>query len=554
MKKRCLFLIAAIAIVCLFALSVSAAEIPEWSSVTDVDIEAKSGFDTTSRVLLSNGDGTYSTYLTNYIINGTDTKFSVSNELDFTALSNATGKDYTYASVVRMEIPTGFTEIEARALRKDKGFTSMLTVKIPEGVTKLGQFAFYNNDVIVEVELPESLETIDGGETFIKAKALEKINIPSKITTIPSICFSECTSLTKVTGCAGLTAISDSGFKKCPLTNTDVSIFSNVTTVGAIAFYNAGITSISLPKATSIGSKAFANCPNLTTVLVGPAAIGDNAFDEKCPITSLTLNGTLSIGANAFRYIKVERLVIPDTCTSIGSSAFAYGYYKEIVVSDETKISSSAFTGHKESVTLSYVGSETIDASAIGLSSSKTTVSTAKYCDAYNNGVHTFGSENIVNDDNFFAQITITNDCVKCGDKGAIVEAIEPLFVCKGYTISTFGEAFSMAQGFTINNEAIAKYKKYVPSFEFGLIAAGNASGGEFAPDLNSDWCVPQGKIAHDYFDIKITGITKDYLDTQIIFCAYVKTDEAVYYLDNYTTSKTLTGISYSSVEQLTNN
>ena len=551
MKKRYLFLITLIAIMCLFAISVSAAEIPEWTELTDVNIAAKEGFDTTSRVLLSNGDGTYSTYLSNYIIKGTDTKFSVSNELDFEALKKATGKEYTYASVVRLEVPTGFTESEERAFRKDKGFTSMLTIKIPEGFTKLGQFAFYNNDVIVEVELPESLETIDGREAFTKAYSLKKVNIPSKITTIPYQCFNECTALTTVTGCAGVVIIDEYAFKKCPLTDTDVNIFSNVTSVGQIAFYNSGITSINLPKVTSIGSKAFANCQKLTTVVVGPAAIGDSAFAEKCPITSLTLINTVSIGVKAFEYIKVEHLIIPQTCTSIGDSAFFGGYYKELTISSETAVSASAFASQKNNVTLNYVGDAAVDASAFGLNASKTTVSVTKYCDAYNGGAHTFSGENTVNDDNYFATITVTNDCTKCGEQGAVIEEISPLFTWKGYSYSTFGDMYSVMQGFFVNSDAVKRYITYVPDFEYGLIAAANLteSGKDaFAPSLDSDFCVKQSMIAHDYFDVKVTEIAADYADTYIVFCAFVKANGNVYYLDGGNTSSTVTGISYSGV------
>lgn len=551
MKKRYLFLITLIAIMCLFAISVSAAEIPEWTELTDVNIAAKEGFDTTSRVLLSNGDGTYSTYLSNYIIKGTDTKFSVSNELDFEALKKATGKEYTYASVVRLEVPKGFTESEERAFRKDKGFTSMLTIKIPEGFTRLGQFAFYNNDVIVEVELPESLETIDGREAFTKAYSLKKVNIPSKITTIPYQCFNECTALTTVTGCAGVVIIDEFAFKKCPLTDTDVNIFSNVTSVGQIAFYNSGIASINLPKATSIGSKAFAKCLNLTTVVIGPAVIGNNAFDEKCPITSLTLINTVSIGTEAFQYIEVEHLVIPTTCLSIGSNAFKYGNYTTITISSETTVSASAFASQKNNVTLNYVGDAAVDASAFGLNASKTTVSVTKYCDAYNGGTHTFSGENTVNDDNYFATITVTNDCTKCGEQGAVIEEISPLFAWKGYSYSTFGDMYSVMQGFFVNSDAVKRYITYVPDFEYGLIAAANLteSGKDaFAPSLDSDFCVKQSMIAHDYFDVKVTEIAAEYADTYIVFCAFVKANGNVYYLDGGNTSSTVTGISYSGV------
>lgn len=147
--------------------------------------------------------------------------------------------------------------------------------------------------------------------------------------------------------------------------------------------------------------------------------------------------------------------------------------------------------------------------------------------------------------------------CAFCqATKNSDVATAQPLFIWKGYTVSTFGDTFSMAQGFAINKEAVEKYKELVPDFEFGLIAAGNKSenGDAFCPELSGDLCIPQSKIAHDYFDIKITGISDELASKKIVFCAYVKTGDKVYYLDNQATSEAVTGISYYEVLELSKN
>ncbi len=138
--------------------------------------------------------------------------------------------------------------------------------------------------------------------------------------------------------------------------------------------------------------------------------------------------------------------------------------------------------------------------------------------------------------------------CARC--KEVCTEETEAMFECKGYSVSTFGDTLSMTQGFLVNRDALKEYKKYAPDFEFGLIIAGNKSenGAAFAPELSGDLCVPQSHIVHNYFDIKITGITSDFTDKLVVFCAFVKNGEKVYYLDNYTTSEAVTGISYNAV------
>ena len=172
-------------------------------------------------------------------------------------------------------------------------------------------------------------------------------------------------------------------------------------------------------------------------------------------------------------------------------------------------------------------------------------------CEAFYMGQHQWTGERIVAND-YFKEIKFENSCTTC-----LINVIDesktiaPLFSWKGYTVSTYGEKYSMAQGFSVNNEAIEAYIKYVPNFEFGLIAAGNHTGESFAPALDGDLCVPQKMIAHEYFDIKITGITEEYTDKTIVFCAYIKVQDKVYYLDNNKTSESVTGISYKNAAML---
>ena len=147
---------------------------------------------------------------------------------------------------------------------------------------------------------------------------------------------------------------------------------------------------------------------------------------------------------------------------------------------------------------------------------------------------------------NFFENGEHGYTCARCSEK--VVEKTDALFESLGYSVSTFGASFSMTQGFKINQSAITDYKVYTPDFVYGLIAKGNVTGELINPELNGEFCVLQNKIAHDYFDIKLKGITASLTDTKIVFCAFVKIGEKVYYLDNKTTSESLTGFSYNEV------
>ena len=140
-KKLLLFLAILSALICALTISVSAT-VPDWTETKDLGFAEKTTtdksttFDTTSRVMLLDGD-TYVTYPTYYIIKGTDTTFTTSSELDFSALNTATEKNFSYASIIKLEVPYGYTISDERAFRTDKGFTSMVYIKLPDSMTTI---------------------------------------------------------------------------------------------------------------------------------------------------------------------------------------------------------------------------------------------------------------------------------------------------------------------------------------------------------------------------------------------------------------------------------
>ena len=107
---------------------------------------------------------------------------------------------------------------------------------------------------------------------FSGASNLQKITIPSSVTSIDKKAFSGCTGLTSV-------VIPDS-----------------MTSIGDWAFYDCGsLTSIVIPDSVpSIGDCAFANCTGLTSIVIpdSVATIGDYAFSGCTGLTSSTFEGT----------------------------------------------------------------------------------------------------------------------------------------------------------------------------------------------------------------------------------------------------------------------
>ena len=177
MKKKIFLMLAVMAmLICIFAISVSAAD---FGAVTLVDgITTVDGLDTTSRVLMDDGI----TYPSAYI-------FSSKSKISFDALSNATEKDYTASSVVMIEYPEGCTYVS----RTFAGSTTLEYVYFSSTITGVewGTFLqcsnltvveFAENSTItamntdcfggtgiVELKLPNSLQTVN--ENFLRGSS-----------------------------------------------------------------------------------------------------------------------------------------------------------------------------------------------------------------------------------------------------------------------------------------------------------------------------------------------------------------------------------------------
>ena len=367
MKKFLLLVIMVMLFVCAFAITASAADIPEWTEVITYDsISFKEGFDTTSRVLLANGDGTYSTYPANYIIKGTDTKFSVSNELDFTALKSASGNStYSYASVIRFEMPVGYTTVEARAFKSDKGFSKLQTVKVCEGVTEMGINIFYDTTTVVEVELPSTLETI-GDEFARNAKGLEKINIPKNLTSIPKNAFIYCSALKTVdfSKCEKLTSIGYYSFYQTTALESAL-IPEGVTHIDELAFKLSGVKKVSLPSTLeTIYGQAFSSCKSLTQIDCKSKILGASMFADCTALVSVDLSSVETVGERAFYFTanssisSLTTVIFSENLKSIGDYAFIRSALINLEIpSSLTTVGKGVFQECKSLVRVVFLGS-----------------------------------------------------------------------------------------------------------------------------------------------------------------------------------------------------
>ena len=365
MKRKLLLAFAISALLMLvFAISIFAAEIPEWTEITEVDgMPDKSVFGTdgtkgaTSRVLMSDGI-TYPAY---YICkNSTSLGFSYSD------LSSKSGKTYAAKDVVRLEVPNGVISTPQAVLKAANGYTSLLTVSLPEGFTTLNGYTFYGStdypSALITVTFPSTLETM-GQKEFLDCIALEELIIPEGVTTIPLDFAKNATSLKKVVLPSTVTTINEAAFRSCDLSD-GIVIPEGCTTIGQYAFKGSGLKSIVVPSTiTSMGVDAFRECSSLTYVNCKCDTLAKNMF-YACPnIETVILENTVTISDYAFcnpsgGTTNISTLVLPEGLTSIGAYAFTRNALTEIVLpSTLTTVGSNVFNGSTQLKRVVVLGS-----------------------------------------------------------------------------------------------------------------------------------------------------------------------------------------------------
>ena len=162
--------------------------------------------------------------------------------------------------------------------------TEQRPVYVKEGTVGISNYAFYKNDLITTVTIPESVKHI-GMAAFAQCANLQIVNISM---------FCE------------LEEIPDYAFYKCPMLY-EVSVPPTIRRIGRSAFYKSGLMVANIAEdVESIGDYAFYGCESVVEV----------KFEGTAP--KLKTIGNYAFGGVS----KLERIVLPDGVTTIGDNAF----------------------------------------------------------------------------------------------------------------------------------------------------------------------------------------------------------------------------------------
>ena len=208
--------------------------------------------------------------------------------------------------IVQSEQPTGsLSDKDAAEMAKSGVATQIVpntNVIVKEDITTICTLAFANTPV-------------------------QKVQLPSTLTTIRYGAFQNCTALKQITLPESMTFIEGGAFQNCSALSS-ISVPQNVTYLGASAFSGCtSLTSATLPQAiTRISSGLFENCSSLTTVQASSAltSIGSRAFAETSALSSFTFPQTLTaVGAESFTGSGIVTANLPQSVTYLGAGAFA---------------------------------------------------------------------------------------------------------------------------------------------------------------------------------------------------------------------------------------
>ena len=280
-KKILLFLAIMSVLVCIFAISASAAvtgsATNEYGNVSTVDgIATKDKLDETSRVVLKNADGTYTTYPAYYVLSN-----NTSASFDFSALNGITGENYSKTCVARIEFPNVITSIGGSMLSGD---TELVEIDLPSNLQTIKGGAFQKCTNLRYIDgtdglliFPEGFTTIDPNNAFENCHNIKYVEFPSTFTKLGQAAFNNCDGLLLVS------------FDK-----VDEAI-RNGTRTTRVDFNNCGsfkycdnLVALSMPELTTVAINRLATgCTNLTAVYlpntikeIGTNGGGQGAFDD----------------------------------------------------------------------------------------------------------------------------------------------------------------------------------------------------------------------------------------------------------------------------------
>lgn len=225
--------------------------------------------------------------------------------------------------------------------------TSLKTLTIPASVTFINDYAFSSCKSLIAVTYKSSADVSNcmfnecstlqsvrflgniasiGRNAFNGTTALNKISLPSSVSTIYDGAFSDSAIREIDLSNLSITSIEYNTFANCK--NLATVLFPNsLTSIGSAAFKNTKIKNLVISENfTSIASKAFSDCYYLETVTFnGNTELDSSIFSDCRSLRQVSLPENMTSIPNSLfsNCISLSFMNLPEGVTSIGNSAFA---------------------------------------------------------------------------------------------------------------------------------------------------------------------------------------------------------------------------------------
>ncbi len=284
---------------------------------------------------------------------------------------------YQCSTLKGIDIPESAVEIGEYAFY---GCVALTDVEFGSNLETIGNYAFYNcSKINGHITIPDKVKTL-GDYSFYKCKGLTEVTLGKSVTKIGKNTFAYCSYLKNVEMPDSLETIEYAAFDFCVALES-IEIPDNVTKIAGDAFYYCtGLKRIVFGKCTpTISDWAFFNCTGLEGIYISdleawcninfvaaksnPASVADgNLYLNNELITDLKIpDGITKIGTFAFAYFKdLKSVTIPESVETIDYYAFGNctGLTDIVIGRGVKEIGQSAFVNCNNLETVYYEGDE----------------------------------------------------------------------------------------------------------------------------------------------------------------------------------------------------
>ena len=285
----------------------------------------------------------------------------VDNNLLTDATIKAKVSDYAFVNCSSLTNVTLAEGIESIGYRAFGNCINLENINLPNTLTSIDGYAFSGCSKLNSLNMSDGLLSI-GEKAFLCCSLIENIIVPSTVTSIGFGAFSGCTSLESITlpfagekqyvstavyqypfgyifgngNYEGCIKVSQSYKSNSGVNSTDyyipLSLKEVIITNGTYLQYGAFMNCTYLEKITlsddltNIPDYAFSGCTSINNIIIpdGVNEIGISSFSNCTSFTEIAIpSGVTSIGKNAFNgCTSLTKIIIPDTVTTIADGAF----------------------------------------------------------------------------------------------------------------------------------------------------------------------------------------------------------------------------------------